>query len=252
MMIVGEERDPATRTCTLFAVDLETREIRWSNVKLDQQWWFTIQEVSSAIVVLQAYEESPLPQPAGIYALEASSGMLLWTLPMLEYVAIYEGNLYAIRRSLLRSEYLRIDSINGNILEVLSEDELPLFSQDTSHLLFPSSIDPQHIASGELEALLAPVINTGDIRGSIEEFVQRNILAASVYSRETKDAQSMLDNRLRQDLLIFDRPSRQLLSQEQLQSSASYPVPGSYFLTNDLLIYVKESNELKAIDLSEI
>jgi hypothetical protein len=101
-----------------------------------------------------------------------------------------------------------------------------------------------------MQRLLEPIVAMTELRGSIEYLKLPLWTILSFYSRDTKDAQAMLENKLVQDLVIVDATTDQVIFRERLSTSANYPVSGSYFLFQDTLLYVKDGSELKSIALA--
>jgi hypothetical protein len=250
-ILVGEERNSHTRETSLFAYDLQTQSLLWSGVALAEKWWLNIVDVTKTSLYIQHYAEGPLPTPSGVTSLDLRSGSIGWSEPRVSYFAEFNSEVILLQQGMLQEQYLAVDAATGEHLRRVDPIDLPRRDPDEfTHLTFPSIIDPAELASGEVQRILAPMVLPDDLRGSIEFLKLPNTSILSYYSRDTKDAQAMLDNKLVQDLAIVETATDQVLFSERIMHSANYPVSGSYFLYHDQLLYVKDGSELRSIALA--
>lgn len=223
----------------------------WSGLSLEDKWWLSIVELTETALHLQHYAEGPLPTPSGVTSIDMHSGTIRWTLPRVAYVAEADSEVILHQQGILQEQYLAVDKISGEMTRRVGTDELPARDpNEFDHLLFPAIIDPQETGTPEVQRALAGLVQIDDLRGSIEYLKLQDAIILSFYSRDTKDAQTMLENKLVQDLAIVDATTDQVIFRERLSNSANYPVSGSYFLYQDQLLYVKDGSELKSISLA--
>jgi hypothetical protein len=249
-ILAGEERNTLTRETSLFAYDLIFGKLLWSGLSLEDKWWLSLIELTENSLYVQHYAEGPLPSPSGVTSIGLSSGTVRWTQPRVAYFAEASDEVILLQQGMLQEQYLAVDAITGEMTRRLSTADLaPRDPNEFSHLTFAHAIDPRELASSEAQRLLANLVSLDDLRGSIEYLDRGDDKILSFYSRDTKDAQAMLENKLVQDLTIVSAASGQLLFRERLSNAANYPVQGSYFIFNDRLLYVKDGSELKSITL---
>jgi hypothetical protein len=252
-ILVGEERDPETRVTSFFAIDLNDGRRRWSDLHLGEKWWLSILEITEMSLYIQHYAEGPLPTPSGVTCIDLQLGEARWSVPNVAYFTEEGDEAILLQQGMLQQQYFVVDIKSGEMLRKINAEDLPQQRSETlEHLSFPSMIDVHETGSSEVQQLLASVAAIEEIRGSIEYFRKSDVICLSFYSRDTKDAQAMLENKLVLDLAIFDADSQSLLFSERLSISLNYPVQGSYFLFNadrqrSQLLYVKESNQLRSI-----
>lgn len=249
-ILVGEERNSHTRRTSLFAFDLKGQRELWSGLTLEDPWWLSIVEVTKTSLYIQHYAEGPLPTPSGVTSINLLSGTVRWTQPRASYFAESGVGVILLQQGMLQEQYLAVDPATGEMLQRLTRGDLPKRDpEEFTHLAFPSIINPQEVASSDTQRMLATLVDLSDLRGSIEYQKLPRLSILSYYSRDTKDAQSMLENKLAQDLAIIDHETERLLFRERLMHSANYPVSGSFFLFQDQLLYVKDGSTLKSITL---
>jgi hypothetical protein len=249
-ILAGEERNTLTRETSLFAYDLTGRHLLWSGVALEDKWWLSLIEITGKSLIIQHYAEGPLPTPSGVSSIDLLAGTVRWTLPLVAYFAEASGEAILLQQGMLQEQYLAVDRITGEMTRRMSIADLPPRNpNEFSHLTFAHAIDPQELGSSEVQRLLEDLVSLDDLRGSIEYLDQSDFRILSFYSRDTKNAQAMLENKLVQDIAIVDAADGQLLFRERLSNAANYPVQGSYFIFNDQLLYVKDGSELKSITL---
>ena len=250
-VLTGEERNTSTRETSLFAYDLRAGRPLWSGVALEDKWWLSLVEMTESSLYIQHYAEGPLPTPSGVSSIDLPSGRAKWSMSKVAYFAEAGEEVILLQQGMLQEQYLGVDQANGEMTRRITADELPPRSSDEfTHLTFPAVVDPQETVSGEIQRLLEPIVAMSELRGSIEYLKLPLWTILSFYSRDTKDAQAMLENKLVQDLVIVDATTDQVIFRERLSTSANYPVSGSYFLFQDTLLYVKDGSELKSIALA--
>jgi hypothetical protein len=249
-ILVGEERHTQDRETSLFAYDLGRNTLLWCGLELDDKWWLSAIEITRDSLYVQHYAEGPLPTPAGVTSIDLLAGKVRWTQPRVAYYAESAGVVILLQQGMLQEQYLAVDLLTGEMTRRITTDELPPRNPDDfAHLTFPALIEPDETESGEIERMLRKLVDRAELRGSIEYHKRGDIAILSYYVRDTKDAQTMLENKLVQDLAIIDTLSNDILMHERLHRSANYPVSGSFFIFNDRLLYVKDGNELKSISL---
>ena len=197
-----------------------------------------------------ATAEGPLPTPSGVSSIDLSVGAVRWTLPKVAYFAEAGEEVVLLQQGMLQEQYLAVDRVTGEMTRRMGTAELPQRRTDEfTHLTFPSVVDPQE-AAGETQRVLDGILDMGELRGSIEYLRLPKWTILSFYLRDTKDAQSMLENKLVQELMIVEATTAQVSFRERLSTSANYPVSGSFFIFQDTLLYVKDGSELKSIALA--
>jgi hypothetical protein len=245
-LLVGEERHIESRKLTVFAVQPDSEQVRWRGAALPEPWWASIEQITHDTLYVQLYEESPLPLPSGILAVDLASGEVKWALPVLSFVGEDAGQLIAVRRTVIQEQYVCVDRDTGSVLG--SVERSPVTMNRHSQLTFAHELNADQIASGRIERMLASIMDIQDLRGAIEQITSHDLTILTIHARETNSPQAMLENRLRQEMIIFDR-EEVVIFRDTLYGSTSSIVPGAYFLTNDLLIYVKEGSEIRTVSL---
>ncbi|HET6511710.1 MAG TPA: DUF4905 domain-containing protein, partial [Candidatus Kapabacteria bacterium] len=149
-LIVGEERDPETNKASLFAVDITRDSSLWSNVTIDEPWWFGLIDLTDEAAYLQRYAEGPLPTAAGVTAIDLSSGRVLWSLPRVAYHQEAAGEVILLQQGILQQQYFAVDSRTGEHIRKINVEDLPPRTEtDLRHLSFPSVIAPDETSATE-------------------------------------------------------------------------------------------------------
>lgn len=245
-VLIGEERDVERRLTSFFAYNLQAKQLLWSDVKLSELWWLSVLEVTCDSLYIQHYAQGPLPTPSGVSRIDLNTGLVAWTIPGVAYHSETDDEVILLQQGMMREHFFAANRSTGEITRGLDASEVQLASPP-QHLTFASLTEPQDINHKLWLALLEGFTALDEIRGMVEYLERDELTVLSYYSRDTKDAQSMLENRLVQRLLIVDSAHDAVLFSEEINRSANYPITGSYFLFQDQLLYVKESSELKSI-----
>ena len=255
-ILVGEERDVETKTAALFAIDVATGKTLWRNVKLDEQWWFNSELATPERIYIHRFGKPDMPEPKGIIVLDIRTGAIVWEQPDVAMLFEVGEKMYVQREGFGRKEFFSVDSKTGEILEAFGSDrteilqlrELANPNESDSH--YSLAITPDDELFGAIGAILKESLDVADLRGSIDYLEFGDIIAFSYHERITGDARAALGGLLRNELRILDRNAGDIIYSDTVAAETPYPVPESFFITSDTLIYVKEKREIIGIRLT--
>ncbi|MEP7235276.1 MAG: DUF4905 domain-containing protein [Ignavibacteriota bacterium] len=254
-ILAGEERDTEEKTASLFALKVETGEILWRDITIDEVWWFNSEKATADNIYIHKFRKPDMPEPLGIVAMNIQSGTIRWEQPDVSILFEFEGKIYVQRESLGRKEFFAIDSLTGEVLEAYgsgSENILALQSMvvDTDHhSVFSVAIRPEDEHFSAISNVMGDVLNIEDLRGTIDFAEYGKYIIFSYHERILNDPQSMLGNVLRNNLKVLDTEKGEIVYSDNPNAETPFPVPENFFIHRGVLIYVKEKGEVIGVSL---
>jgi hypothetical protein len=255
-ILVGEERDVEAKTSSLFAIDVATGKTLWRNVKLDEVWWFNTELATPDRIYIHRFGKPDMPEPKGIIVLDIRTGAIIWEQPDVAMLFEVGEKMYVQREGFGRKEFFSVDSKTGEILEAFGSDRTEILALRTltntndSDSQYSVPITPDDELFEPIGAILKDALEVTNLRGAIDYAEFANMIAFSYHERITDDPQAALGGLLRNELRILDRDAGDIVYSDTVATQTPYPVPESFFITSDTLIYVKEKREIIGIRLA--
>lgn len=255
-ILVGEERDVEAKTASLFAIDVASGKTLWRSITLDEAWWFNTELATTDRIYIHRFGKPDMPEPKGIIVLDLHSGAQIWEQPDVAMLFEVGDKMYVQREGFGRKEFFSLDSKTGEILEAFGSDRAEILrlrslaNQNESDSVYSLPITPDDELFQPIGAILKDALNISDLRGSIDYAEFGNVIAFSFHERITGDARAALGGLLRNELRILDRDAGDIIYSDTVAQETPYPVPESFFITSDTLIYVKEKRAIVGIRLT--
>ena len=245
--VVGEERDTGAKRATFFALDLRSGRLRWSGRRFHDDWWVGVSAVQRDVLLLHGFATPDMPGHLGVVAADVQSGDVLWSEPTCSLVELRTKTVVLSRsgpagpvveeRTLRTGETAATDT---------GEAGHATRSDDGGDLQTPVLVDPTSGLDPRLAHLLRPVLPEAPSVGPLEVIEHRRALIAMSYERGASASDRA---RLNGRLWIMHPESGALLYEEVVQRELHMPVPNTFSVVHDMLLYVKEGRSLRAIPL---
>lgn len=255
-ILAGEERNPEEKNGSLFAFDVPNGKTLWSDVKLDEPWWFSADRITRDNLYIHRFRKPDMPEPLGIIVLDAQTGKERWEQPDVSMLFELDGKVYAQREAFGRTEFFAIDAISGEVLEAFGSERdnilalQPLASIADEHSIYSYPIIATDEIFPQITSALEDVLDANELRGSIDFTEFAGKLVFSYHERITNDANAALGNLLKNNLTVLSKETGDIIYQDTLAKTTPYPVADNFFIHQGTLIYVKETTEIIGIRLS--
>jgi hypothetical protein len=250
--LVGEARDIEAKRMSLFAIDLSTGSLLFSDRALDEPWWVALEAVAGEIAIVHRYPKPDMPNVLGAAAIDAASGELLWSDDSLRIVCGTEEILLAQRgASTDAPRLLFIDARSGSVLEEAAEERASIFMQACDDnerwrgWTSAEELDDAHPLHAELDPLLDRLLD--DRRGTAEVARQGDYVIVSAYVRSRRSADAMLQGQLDNVLLVLQ--GGRVVFRETIATGLPAPTGDSFFLRHGILHFIRQGRTLVALDL---
>ncbi len=245
--IVGECRDVNLKNTTFFCVDIFTGRIQWTNLHLEERWWVGIESVVNKFIVFHKYLRPDMPQHQGIIIVDLISGVTVWSNDHYKYYGIDDNCIYVQDEALIENQLLKLDIKTGKVIEEITYEAFnhkPATQSPTSYIT-ADIINLEEISIPVVKKYLSN--KKGDkLIDPTEILVSGNLYVIGI---NYKSSQQPQQGSVSEDILIMNKGGK-VLYQECINTGGSVPVLTKFFLKQNIIIYIKDKNRLKAIKIT--
>jgi hypothetical protein len=248
--MVGEERDVASRQARFFCLDQFTGEVLWEKLTLDDPWWIGIEATHRDIVFFHGFSTPELPEHKMITAVDVLNGKVLWSNKELSFVGADADLVFASSNTALGRAFYALDCRTGEVLHEVPENDVGMKqAQRLRGLSANSDITPPAVVRPHdyLAMIINPHTHPDDIVGYVEAVEVDDLVIFSYHEKTRQSTDQQMD--LRNFLKVVNKTGGDVLFQDILNAHCSAPAPESFSVQRRVLYFVKERNELTAIQL---
>jgi hypothetical protein len=252
-LIIGETRNQEEKSTSFFCIDIHSGKPLWQNIGFDEPWWIGIEAVHEKWVILHGFVRPDMPEHRGIRVVDMESGKLLWRNDNLSFWFLDNEKLYAHKYLFEKHIGSELDINTGTILNEYS-DNLDLLlerrqeilqkeSERQQDVIFPEVFD-EHEEASDIRTVIQQMTEGKALEGWIEYSSHRGILIVSQYRREQNQTELSLLNNI---VSVYDLKSEKILYSETIVQGVETPTPDSFFIKNDLLLFIKHQTMITAL-----
>lgn len=234
-ILVAEILEKETHQKSFAAIDIRNGSLLW------QQWMCTEYPLAAAVALnrgtlyLQALSNGQPPRAEALIAVDIQSQSILWKRPKASWAGIAAEGVAVTETGYEQLRHLVLDSQDGAIRREISLLEIGVcLKEETS-----SGSYPVHYPEGSSYAdLMAQFIyaRLGVMPAPVFDYAQKQeALVISYYLYQANQYDNFL--------AVFDRNGRPLW-QQKIAGALSGTGANTFLTTDDLLIFVKEKNQL--------
>jgi len=252
-LLIGETRNQEDKSTSFFCVDLFSGKPLWQNIAFDEPWWIGIEAVHEKWMILHGFVRPDMPEHRGIRVVDIESGKLAWKTDNLSFWFVDHEILYAHKYLFEKHIGCELDIKTGAVIHENSDslDHLQELRQKVSqkeserqqNVIFPEIFDEYQGDSG-LRTIIQQISEGKALDGWIEFLFHRDILIVSQYRQEQNNTESGLLNNI---LSVHDLISKKTLYRDFIAKGVKTPSPDSFFVKDNLLIFIKHQSMLTAL-----
>ncbi|MCX6121295.1 MAG: DUF4905 domain-containing protein [Ignavibacteriales bacterium] len=252
-LIIGETRNQETKSTSFFCIDIHSGKPLWQHIGFDEPWWIGIEAVHEKWMILHGFVRPDMPEHRGIRVIDIPSGKLLWRNDTLAFWFIDHETLYAHKYLFEKHLGCELDINTGTLLhehsdtlDLLQELRQKVTQKESEHqqdVVFPEVFD-ENEADAALRKIVQRLTEGKALEGWIEYISHRGILIVSQYRRIQNQSDSSLLNNL---LAVCDLKTEKTLYSDVIAQGLKTPSPNSFFIKDDLLIFIKHQTTLIAL-----
>ncbi len=241
-----EERDEKNKQVYFSCIKIESGKKILNDFQLDEKFWVGIEEFENDMIFFHGFHKPDMPGHIGITVYSLNKKNILWSRKDLIFLFLYKEKLFAFRQKFEARELFLLDAETGNILEEYGEEfeeinRLREKSLDEQYEKYKNYFFPEAYVPGKLtpeaEKTIEDKKNVEVISGSIDLISNKNLLFLSYH---TVDNEGKLENNFN----VVDIDTGKIILEVLLNQGITSYIPDSFFVKDDLLLLLKNKNEL--------
>ena len=250
--IVGETRNQEEKSTSFFCVNGRTGKSLWKKIEFDEPWWIGIETVYDKWIILHRFARPDMPEHRGIYLVELATGKPLWRNDDLTFWFVYDQKLYAYRYIFEKRLGYEIDINTGGVLneyvdnlDVLHELRKQILQNKLESIestLYPE-LYSQNQADSKAATIILEAIGKNALEGWVEYLFRENILVVNYYRKEKSSASTKLEN----ILIVYNTERKEKWFNEIILKGVQIPSPGSFFVRDGFVYFIKDQTTLTAL-----
>ncbi|MCS7212182.1 MAG: DUF4905 domain-containing protein [Chloroherpetonaceae bacterium] len=269
--LIGEFRERGARKVSFFLLDTETGKLIWDNFVLidtaakpvGDGWWVGMETVYRGLVLFHGYYSPNVPEHLGIWAFDPLTKTLRWVRPDVSYLCIVDDQLLAVRNVLVdgyvERAFLSLNPLTGEAIEDFGQNTAAVnaLRERAPNLLEEQNITlPEHITEQSPNyAIVAKQaqMQTGAARVvagfDVLTYQGKTILGYHEQTAQWVTNQAGLRvQALNYKLFVLDE-KQAIIYEDILGAQMSGLLVDGFFMRQNRLYYVKETNMLCAVEL---
>ena len=249
---IGEDRDPEKRKVSYFCLQEDSGAVCWDDISLPEPWWIGLEAIANGIVFLHGYSSPDLPGHQKIYAVDLTTGALLWESSDLQFLSIADGTLIASRDTYEDRLLYQLEMRSGKIIRQLDTESMNRMRDNVqneilSSVEFPMPIAPDDEVYQSYLEIISRTRSKGRTIEGLELLEKEDVQVLSFYtSGKLGEGKDVFD----QDILVYNKRRQRIIYEERIASGLKGIVPDSFYVRNGLLFFIKERKSLIAVPLS--
>lgn len=254
--IVGEARDQERKSASFFCLDEQTGVPLWKDLRLEEPWWVGIEAAIGDTLLFHTYTKPDMPQHRGVRAFDLLSGSERWRNDDITFWFATNETLCGYRDFFEKRVGYELDLKTGEVLRSFEDSPQALLAlksaavenQDLQDIAVPAPFD-ESSARDDLKGLLSKALRGSRPAGPIDVLKHRDCVVLSYYLESSR---SQSDRPLFNNYLsVFRVPGETRLFSEITNSDMVLPVPDTFFIRGQRLMYLKEQETLVSLRLWE-
>jgi hypothetical protein len=252
-LIIGETRNQDTKSTSFFCINIHSGRPLWQNIGFDEPWWIGIEAVHERWVILHGFVRPDMPEHRGIRVIDIESGKLLWRNDNLSFWFIDNEKLYSHKYLFEKHIVCELDIKTGTILNEHSDNLDPLQElrqrllqnkfERQQDVIFPEVFD-ENDSESAIRTVVKRISESEALQGWIEFLSHRDILIVSQYRQTKNQSESLLLNNI---LTVCNLKTEKVLYSEIIAKGVKTPSPDSFFIKDDLLLFIEHQTMLTAL-----
>ncbi|WP_165851968.1 DUF4905 domain-containing protein [Mucilaginibacter terrenus] len=225
--IVLELRSEAEKQVSFASLSLTTGQVNFKNYLTEERWLVGLEALYNGVALLHYYKNENSPEHKGIIAIDAQTGTNLWANYSFAFDGLTPNGLAAYNTALQPKKTVLLDIATGAVLRNCTPADKPL----TNNIVVPSMISAQQLPQHSLP--LQPY-------GNMVHYLHHNkYIIVSLHTFE--------NGVLQQHMFIMDGAN--IVYRDVLNSGIQKLQPEAFVLHKNVLVYIKNKTELKAVRL---
>jgi hypothetical protein len=253
--IIGEARTEDRSTVKFFCLHERTGRVLWEKKDFGLGWWCGIEGFSSSVLFLHGFASPDLPVHRSVHAIDIETGTLLWSGEDLRFVLALPGALYVEEDVFPGRILAELDPQTGVRRRLWNEGDDPAsFPQPPGEAggrgdpAFPAPFSTMEQLFPDIGPPVSSACTSTGPGATAEVLVDRNLVIACCTAAAGEDGARSV----RSSISVIRRDGGRTLYREDISGAGGKHLPDSFFVRDDMLVYIRERTTLTGVDLAPV
>lgn len=250
--LIGEERNLSEKKASFFCIEQNTGKVLWQNKRFGAQWWIGIEAIHNDVLFLHGFAKPDMPGHKGITAIDVLTGNQLWPNDDLRFVGVAGSSVFGCKDTADASSVFELNLRSGAIIRSLEDyrqvikaerNQTAEAEHDQTRYPVPARLLPSVVA----DELMKHLSNT-QIVGDVEaiDLAELVVFSFHVHAKGSTPEQPLFNTILQ----VLRKDTNVIVFGDEPMTNGPVFVPGSFHVSDNMLLYVKNRTTLTAVHLT--
>jgi len=238
-----ETRDIDKKEVFFHCFDLTKGKKIFKNFQMEEKYWIGIEAVKDNVILFHKFIKPDMPEHKQIIAFDIVEQKTIWENLDYSFLTIFENKIYAFNQLFEGRELFVLDFASGEVIEELGSDvnvinEIVNKARDAenfSDYKYPESVN--EYLDENIKSIITNETENSVITGEIEFLHFEDILLFNYHSK-------VEGNWINNNFVVYSLDKNKKLLAETINKNLNAYVPDSFFVYKNLLILLKNKNEI--------
>ncbi|MCP5063033.1 MAG: DUF4905 domain-containing protein [Ignavibacteriae bacterium] len=239
-----ETRDIDEKEVFFHCFDLTKGKKIFKNFQMEEKYWIGIEAVKDNVILFHKFIKPDMPEHKQIIAVDIIERKTIWKNLDYSFLTILENKIYAFKQLFEGREFFALDYSTGEVIEELGRDVNVMNdiinkareAENFSDYKYPESVN--EYLDENTKSIIAKETENSVITGDIEVLQFEDILLFNYHSK-------VEGNWINNNFIAYSLDKNKILFAETINKNLNAYVPDSFFIYKNLVILLKNKNEIE-------
>jgi outer membrane protein assembly factor BamB len=234
-LLVAELRDGAESLRTFAAVDTFAGKCLWESPLVSEYPWLTAVAVHQGILYLQALSGGQPPQPLAVMAVDVATRQVRWQQPKSSWHGVIDGGVVIMEMGYDGFRYFTLDPQDGKVVQEGPDANIQLWERpDSKGTVWPVHHPEGSPYASDIARFIENKLGVKPVR-AFDYAQKKDVVVISYYLYHGGKYENYL--------ALFDHNGH-LRWQQRIAGGLPGAGVNTFFIVENLLIFVREKNQL--------
>lgn len=249
--LLVETRNTEEKKAFFHCFDLNSGKSIFTNQQMEEKYWLGVEAIYGDVIFFHKFAKPDMPGHKGIFAFDIISQKVLWENEFYSFLFLLDDKIYVYQERFEGKQVFTLDPKNGELIDDLGQNptninELKIIADgetDYSNYAFPEFFYGSSM-NQTIDKLINEETNKLLVEGKVEYISKGNFLIFNYHSQSKNKG-------LINTLIAYNILKRKTVFKEILNTTLNAFAPDSFFLYNNLLVFIKEKTKVFVYELVE-
>lgn len=251
-LLIIETRNTETREVFFSCLNIHTGEKVFRDIQMEEKSWIGIEIIYKDVIFFHQYVKPDMPDHKKISVFDIKLKKQLWKNDEFTFGFVTDDVVYAHINTMLGAKYFPLNFKTGEIISEEAVDAVELLElrtksengKDYSNYKFPEIYNPRFAVNENIRKLVEQATGNAAVIGNIEYIDDNNWLMLNFHNKVAHED-------IKNEFIVFNKNNGKKIFSETLNKHAKAFIPDSFFIYKNLLILLKEKDEVIICEITE-